>query len=84
MDRNELRTILNEVLDERQSLDADEYAMHRDFIRSLIARQKLRQERIEKAKQHAIGWGVIMAISGLGYSLWQGFITFFKSHGGGN
>lgn len=84
MDRNELKGLLNEILDERRSIDSQEHATHHAFVQTLITKQELRAQRIEKAKQHAIGWGVVMAISGFGYSLWQGFVAFFKSHGGGN
>lgn len=84
MDTQEIKRVLNEVLDERRSVDSEEHATHHAFVKSLIVKQELRRQRFEKAQQHAIGWGVITLLSGLGYSIWQGFVAFYKSHGGGH
>jgi len=43
---------------------------HHEYIEVLLAREKRRMERVEKIKANVGGWGVIVALTGLGAAVW--------------
>jgi len=51
---------------------ADELHLeHHQFIGEWIKRTRRRAETMEKVKAQVGGWGVIVLLSGIGYSVWE-------------
>lgn len=44
---------------------------HHQFIGEWIERSKRRTETLEKVKAQVGGWGIIVALSGVGYAVWD-------------
>lgn len=80
MDEAKLAEILGRVLDERRVIDAETHASDHAFVQMLKERERRRIERVERVRQHVIGWGVISAIGTAGFALWQWFLATVKHH----
>lgn len=74
----ELKRAINEVLDERGRIDAETHHIHHDYVAQLIERERMRKERNEKVRTHVIGWGMVTALSGLVYLIFEGFKDWIK------
>lgn len=72
-DREALRGLLNEVLEERSRIDSETHREHHAFIEALIKRDQAKTEMFEKIRGQIIQWGVIGVISGAGTLLWNWF-----------
>lgn len=79
VDRNEMKELLNEVLDERRTISEEKHVRHHDYLDYLEAKAKLKAERMEKIKTTVLGWFVITIIIGAGSVAWHGFVYFIKA-----
>lgn len=86
MDREQIKKALAEVLDARNSIDADDHRLHHNWLRDEIDRRRESKERWEKVRTHVYGWGAVTAVGGIVYMLGEGvkqfFIGLFKLKGG--
>jgi hypothetical protein len=60
----------------------DEHADHHQTFRTWIERENRKAEFREKIKAQVGGWGVVAALSGIGYAAWEGFKGIVKMKGG--
>ena len=89
VERDEMKAVLNEVLDERKSISESTHRLDHEFIGEWRDRE-LKRERnraiiIEKIKAQVGGWFVIAMILGAGSITWQWFVHLINSvkNGGG-
>jgi hypothetical protein len=61
---------LRDAFEGARSVPYETHREHHDYIGILLAREKRREERIEKIKAHVGGWGVIVALTGIGAAVW--------------
>lgn len=66
MEESRLREILADELERHESVSAAIHAEHHEFIKTMIAREKIKQERWEAIQKQVLGWGAIALISGIG------------------
>lgn len=75
MDKEEFKAALNEVLDTRRSVDADQHREHHRFIEEWITEVKRRRQARQRIKEQVFGWAAISAltsfIGALGWALIQ-------------
>jgi len=64
-----VKQAVHAALNERTDLKV--HNLHHEWINEQIAEQHRKREQREKIKTHVIGWGVITAISGFGYAIWE-------------
>jgi|LakMenEpi03Aug12_release.lakeMendotaPanAssembly.Ray.scaffolds.fasta_scaffold25435_3 hypothetical protein len=69
MDEKTLREILADVLEQHESVTAATHAEHHEFIRAMIAREKVKAERWEAIQKQVLGWGVIALIGAIGHAV---------------
>ena len=69
--RKDITEAVNEVLTARRSIDETSHFEHHNYVGALIERERKRTERNEKIKTQVIGWGVVTAIGGIGYAIWE-------------
>lgn len=79
VERDEMKAVLNEVLDERKSISESTHRRDHEFVGDLVARAKRKNERFEKVKTNVLGWLVITIILGAGSVVWQWFIHLMKA-----
>jgi hypothetical protein len=65
MDKEILVSALREVLHEHRTIDDETHREHHEYIKAYIAKQKAKEDRVEKIKQHVIGWSIITIIGGM-------------------
>lgn len=89
VDREEMKDVLNEVLDERKSIGEEKHRLDHEFLGEWrereLKRERNRAIRIEKIKTQVGGWFVIALIISIGSGAWQLFlhlITTSKTGGG--
>lgn len=70
-DRQDLKEALNEVLDDRRSLDETTHSLHHRFIGEWIEDRERKKALREKIKANVIVWGVIGALSAFGVMVWD-------------
>ena len=58
------------AFDVARSVPYELHREHHEYIGVLLAREKRRMERVEKIKANVGGWGVIVALTGLGAAVW--------------
>lgn len=73
MDKSDLIDAINQVLDERQRIEAALHEKHHQFIDELLEDRRIKRERNERIRQQIIGWGIITVLSGIGYGAYQLF-----------
>lgn len=59
------------ALDKRRSVQEDTHHQHHVFISTWINRMEKRAETMEKIKAQVGGWGIIVAISGIGVTVFE-------------
>lgn len=60
----------------------DEHADHHQTFQRWIERENRKAEFREKIKAQVGGWGVITALTAIGYAAWEGFKGIVKMKGG--
>jgi len=87
LSKDDIKNAINEVLTERDRIDAISHADHHQFIAILMSERKLAIERNEAIKKKVYGWGIISAIGGflglLGTLAWHAAENYFKAVSGG-
>ena len=73
----DLKEIINNVLDERDSLDRETHHMHHEAMQVWLENQKRQEEIIKQATNSAIGIIVLAFFAGLG---WIGKIVLESIH----
>lgn len=63
-------------------MSADEHADHHRMFETWIARENRKAEFREKVRAQVGGWGVITALTGIGYAAWEGFKGVIRMKGG--
>ena len=74
MEKEMLASVLREVLNEKRAIDDETHREHHEFIKAFIARQKQSEETKEKIKANVYGWGIIVALGGIGSAVYHWFI----------
>ena len=77
-DEQLLRTVINEILDERDSFSGRTHSDHHRFVEEMIARERRKVERRERLRQQVAGWAIITALTGLGVGVYQMFVDLVK------
>ena len=80
MTEDEFEKVLHKVLDSRSRSYEERHQKHHEFLNVMIEEKRLSVARMEKVKSHVIGWGVITAISGAGYTIWIGLKAMLVPH----
>lgn len=62
-DKEELRDVVNEVLDSRDRLDRETHMRHHQFIEELMEDFRRKKERAEAIKRHVMGWGAVLLVA---------------------
>lgn len=57
-------------------LPFEDHREHHEFISAWIAKQKRKEETIEKVRAQLAGWGIISLLGGIGFAVWE----FVKKH----
>lgn len=78
MTEDDLKRVLHDVLDTRSRAYEEKHQKHHEFLDVLIEEKRLKIARMEKVKTHVIGWSIVTAIGGFGYSLWEGVKAIMK------
>ncbi len=63
-------------------MSAEEHADHHQTFKTWIERENRKAEFHEKVRAQVGGWGIIAALSGVGYAAWEGFKGIVKMKGG--
>lgn len=66
MDEEALKRVLNDVLEERNRMDAEEHADHHHFINELIKERQRRQAIWDHVRENFLGWALIAFVLGIG------------------
>lgn len=64
-------------------MSPDEHADHHQTFQRWIERENRKAEFREKIKAQVGGWGVITALTAIGYAAWEGVLKIAKMKGGG-
>lgn len=64
-------------------MSAEEHADHHQTFKTWIERENRKAEFRDKVRAQVGGWGIIAALSGLGFAAWEGFLRIVKMKGGG-
>lgn len=59
-----------------RSVPYEEHREHHEFISAWIARQRRKDETVEKVRAQLAGWGIITLLGGIGFAVWE----FVKKH----
>jgi len=82
MDSNDIKKVMEEVLESHTTASSKLHEKHHAFIDILLDERKRKQERNEKIKAQVYGWGIITMItsilSGIGYAMYH----YIKHTGG--
>lgn len=78
IETTELKTAIHEVLDERNSIDKEKHTVHHRYVDELITCQKKKREARERIKQQVMGWGIITALSGIGFGAYHLAVEWLK------
>lgn len=65
----ELKSIFSQVLEERRSIDSETHRKDHDFLHIMMEREVRKSELIESTKKQVLGWGMILLMGFIGYSL---------------
>lgn len=63
-------------------LSPEEHADHHATFRTWIERENRKAEFRDKVKAQVGGWGVVTALTAVGYAAWEGFLRILKMKGG--
>lgn len=80
-DKDDLKKVLEEVLDARAPVDKETHIKHHAFIDILLEEREKSKARNEKIKTQVIGWGVVVVLSGIGTAIYQWFEHFVRNGG---
>jgi hypothetical protein len=69
--REDIRALLNEVLDSRRSIDEETHLADHQWIRGRVMHEQRAAERAEKIKAQVGGWAAIGLLTGIGYTVWE-------------
>lgn len=61
-----IKTILNQTLDERDSIDYQTHRKHHDYIDYLIEEGNTRRARHEAVWRQVMGWGAVTVLTVIG------------------
>jgi hypothetical protein len=75
--REDIRSVVDELLDARNRIDSATHVEHHRFIEEEIERRKRRRDLIERVKQQVIGWGVIALLGAIGTAVYS-WVTHFS------
>jgi len=67
----ELKKAINQVLDERHSIDEVTHKAHHDWVAWKIKREQRHQEIMDAVYKQVIGWGVIVFLGGIGLAVYD-------------
>ena len=74
MTRDELKSILNEVFEERSRVDNSTHCEHHEWLQAHIEREKARNKLIWEAAKVVTGWSVLAiagALTGILQQVWS-------------
>lgn len=71
--RDELISVMTEILDERRSMDADEHAEHHAWIQERIEAERARKAMYIECAKAAAQWSVTGILAGVLYYVKQYF-----------
>ena len=71
LDREDLKKTLHEVLVEREGLSIHEHREHHQFLQEWIKASRERRAMWARIRSHVIGWGIVMAVTGLVLITWD-------------
>jgi len=80
--RRDVIEAVHEALDQRSHIDAKTHAAHHQYLANMIDDSARRRTLVEKTKQQVIGWGVILALGGIGTAVYH-YVVNLVQHGGG-
>jgi hypothetical protein len=63
-------------------MSPEEHAEHHATFRTWIDRENRKAELREKVKAQIGGWGIVTALSGIGYAVWEGTKQILHVNGG--
>lgn len=69
MDSEEMRIVLNEVLNERTRVDEKTHRLHHQWIEQQIECQRRRRAMVDGMVKQVLGWGTIAALVAIGYAV---------------
>lgn len=78
--KQDLQDAINEVMDERARIDQATHVQHHEFIEMLIEQYQEKKRVRESVKKQVIGWGVILALGGVGTAVYTFVINLTKVH----
>ena len=59
------------VFESTRAMPQDLHRKHHEFVDRWIEKEKRKSERWERTKTHVMGWGIVTAIGGIGYSVFE-------------
>lgn len=69
--KEDVRDVVNEVLDERTRVGEPKHTDHHQFMQMQIERYEAKKRLRESVKKQVIGWGVIVALGGIGTAVYS-------------
>lgn len=69
--KDDVQDAINEVMDERARIDQVTHVQHHQFIEMQIEEYQDKKRLRESVKKQVIGWGVILALGGIGTAVYS-------------
>ena len=74
MDKQLIKDAINEVLEERRSMDVETHFQHHEYIRTLIEKHKAFDETVSHVTRQILVWLSIITLVLVGTAIWD-FLT---------
>ena len=72
-----IKTILNQTLDERDSIDLQTHRKHHDHIDYLSEEGNTRRARHEAVRRQVMGWGAVTLLTAIGVFFYNVVVRVF-------
>ena len=79
-EKEELKDLFTETIQTWRQVDAVTHKKHHDFIDQEMKIRSKRRERGEAILKQVMGWGIIVALSGIGLAVWELAKKALKAH----
>ena len=73
----QIKSNLNQTLDERDSIDHQTHSKHHDYIDLLIKESNVRAVRYEAIRRQVIGWGIVTFLTAIGIFFYNAIIKMW-------